>query len=1467
MFLLVAVIVLFALSLSFRVDAVRHQVALYVTEYIKETSNLPLHIGKLRVHRINKIEIDTIVLNDLSGDTLLQMDKLTAHLSVLNMLRGHIKINTVTLASPKIRLTREDIDAPLNAQFVLDYLSSDSDSLSDTTIPRIRVNQLQMYDGEFSYRVKSYERADSNIFSPHDIALSNVYANISLKELSSDTLSLYIRKLSGKENCGLSLDGFTAQLNASQNECLLHKMKISFPRSRINANRISLRYTLPDNGEGKLNIDGFDGKIYSEKIHPKDFSPFIPELPEDLPEMAFVIPFKGYDGCVETNGAEMFSYNGGITVKADVRICDIDGQQPHCNFQLKECEVDSIALDEICSLFADTASTVPQIVSRLGNVSMNGTYSGNSNMFTASMNMQSDGMNIVTDMELLQDGRYNIALKSDKVLLGRMIGDVDLGKCIVNASLQGVYNDSIQNNGTFDISFGSLEYKGYSYSPININGVFDDKRNINVSLSCADKNLSADANFSFDKGHSEKYRLSLNVDSVFPYRLGLYGNEKLEKVSFGIFAEHNSSGSEYSVLNTIVNNLRIDSPERSMSVDKINVVAQSSGKNKTLLANAGQTSLFDLKMYGQYDYKNLPDVFARILGRHLPSLFEKSHTNIPDNNFIFNARIPDSEIVSWLFDLPVTVHDVSTLNVSCNDKNKSIDVDADFRNVEIRGHIYDSVCFDVISDSSIIDTDLLMIAGAKDKNSSGTKLNINCSAVNDVISSNIEWREDSSDTNRGKLDFDIELGRDTYNNLGINAKFHPGTIIYSDSLWKLNECTIKGHSSKFEIDNLTLSGYDRSLCIDGIVGAGKNDSLTLNLYNIDLEEVFNLVNFHPVDFGGIASGEIILSQILEEPMFSGHVEVEKFTFEHGPMGHLSLDGFWKKDDKTINLLGYIKDGEHLSIAQGIVSPANDTINIRVAAGGTRVDFLNHMLGSFIADTKGRAYGEVYIRGKLSDVNLYGVLSPYCSLRLRPTNVTYNLIGDTIYLSRDTIAFRNFTINDIHKNRGIINGVVSHTSLKNFNCRFNIDAESLLAYDTKESDGDVFWGKAYVNGDDISFVSDDAGIRLKADVVPSNKHESSFEYNASAPVSATDNRFVTIVDRNAKQHKKMIVEAVDKKEPLNEYLSRLTLGIKVSVNPSLYIKVYTNRQSGDYIQFRGNGDVDAIFDEKNGFTLGGNLNLTGGEYKFTLQAPKIFKIQDGSSFEFNGDPFEAKLGLKTVHMVPSVSLSDLTPTGKKQKSVDVKCLMDIKGTLSDPELKFGVELADGNEEAKELLASATSTEEQVTMQFLYLLGIGKFYTYDSNGQMDNQSSTVMESLIARTISGQLNNLLSQISNSNNWNFSGNFTTSERGWNSMEVEGMLSGRLLDNRLLINGNFGYRENPLASKNFIGDFEIQWLLNRSGNVSLKAYSKTNDRYFSKTSLTTQGAGIMLRHDFDNWLFWLNKNRRKEKNNDTNKK
>lgn len=209
-------------------------------------------------------------------------------------------------------------------------------------------------------------------------------------------------------------------------------------------------------------------------------------------------------------------------------------------------------------------------------------------------------------------------------------------------------------------------------------------------------------------------------------------------------------------------------------------------------------------------------------------------------------------------------------------------------------------------------------------------------------------------------------------------------------------------------------------------------------------------------------------------------------------------------------------------------------------------------------------------------------------------------------------------------------------------------------------------------------------------------------------------------------------------------------------------------------------------------------------------------------------------------------------------------MNLTGSLANPTIKFDLELPTVSEEDRELVRSATSTEEQMNTQIIYLLGIGKFYAYDY-AENSNRSSSATSSLAFSTLSGQLNNMLSQVMENKNWNIGANLSTGQEGWSDVEAEAILSGRLLNNRLLINGNFGYRENVMANTNFVGDFEAIWLLTKNGEFRLRGYNQTNDRYFTKSTLTTQGIGFIYKKDFNKWndLFqWLmrKQNQKKEK-------
>ena len=195
-------------------------------------------------------------------------------------------------------------------------------------------------------------------------------------------------------------------------------------------------------------------------------------------------------------------------------------------------------------------------------------------------------------------------------------------------------------------------------------------------------------------------------------------------------------------------------------------------------------------------------------------------------------------------------------------------------------------------------------------------------------------------------------------------------------------------------------------------------------------------------------------------------------------------------------------------------------------------------------------------------------------------------------------------------------------------------------------------------------------------------------------------------------------------------------------------------------------------------------------------------------------------------MPAVSLSDLSVGNSfSNNNVRVNCIMNITGNPKSPKVDFDLELPTVNADEAQMVKSIINSEENMNQQVIYLLGIGRFYTQGANNAalstaQQSQTSLAMQSILSGTLSNQINNLLSSIINNNNWNFGANITTGDEGWNNAEYEGLLSGRLLNNRLLINGQFGYRDNPTnATTSFVGDFDLQYLLLPNGNLSIKGH------------------------------------------------
>ena len=512
---------------------------------------------------------------------------------------------------------------------------------------------------------------------------------------------------------------------------------------------------------------------------------------------------------------------------------------------------------------------------------------------------------------------------------------------------------------------------------------------------------------------------------------------------------------------------------------------------------------------------------------------------------------------------------------------------------------------------------------------------------------------------------------------------------------------------------------------------------------------------------------------------------------------------------------------------------------------------------------GRAKGNVHFYGKFKALTMEGQVYGDASMKVDVLNTTF-FVKDSIYIEPGGLTFKSNRISDMYGNQGTMNGYLHYTHFKNLSYRFNFNVNNMLLMNTKESVDFPFYGTVYGTGN--ASIAGNAAEGVNIDVAMTTNRNTNFTYIKDNVTTATSNQFIHFVDKTPRRTVQNDIllstyeiaqKDLEKEEQEQDIDTDIRLNLIIDATPDATMRIIMDPIAGDYISGRGTGNIRTEFYNKGDVKLFGNYRISQGIYKFSLQEVirKDFIIKDGSTITFNGNPANANLDIQANYTVNSASLNDLISDASdfvNQTNVKVNCVMNLSGHLTSPTIKLDLELPNERDEIEALVRNYIPTDEQMNMQILYLLSIGKFYPSETFGT--GQNSDMMSSVLSSTLSGQLNNALSQIIDNNNWNVGTNFSTGEKGWTDMEFEGMLSGQLLNNRLLINGNFGYRENPMANTNFVGDFQAEWLVTRSGEIRLKAYNETNDRYYTQTNLTTQGIGIIFQKDFEKWnelLFW----------------
>ncbi len=1396
-----------------QVSSIQTFVGKNIEQALAQKINSKVHIGRVDIRLFNRVIIDDVIIYDQSHRVMLKAGRMSTTIDILPLLKDQsISLSSVQLFATQVHLFKDTPDSPLNCQFMLDSLASKDNTESKLNL---HISSLIIRNGFFSYD-EVYVPHKKGVFSPSHIDISKLSTNIIIDKITNNDFNIEVKRLSMNEACGIKIKELRANakysVQGNRNVISLNDFTLQMPKTEIAIDRLTASYNTT-NGEIDKNSIELKTKINARNISASDFH-LIPQT-ESLSRLPLSNLNIGIKINNQTLNARLYANainSNAFNLNTDV-IVEHLFSTPCVNLKINHLSATDNFIKEINAVY-----TLPDQIVNLGGINLHGnltackkTYDINANINTTT----SGDADIKAHYEPHENGgSFNAILATSGLNLSNIITQpsIDYIKCKLEIKGDITNSHTLTNlyaKGHIDeISSDKQNYKDIDIDGKYVNNLFNGAVNIN------DPNIrfSANINGNIQKGSIDDVDGDVTINNLYLAKEDAHIN------NINLSLNHNDNGKRIISLNSDFANITLE---------------------------------------GNIKLSTLPLSLSNLITKRLPQVPGLQKYQPTYNNYSINASIDNTDFIKKITDLPLTLNSPVTIKGYVNDNDQFANITLTAADVTITNKKFENIKLLLWTPNNSINSSLYATLKNDDE---AIDIHINCNAEDNKLQSAISWDNNKSNIFRGKLNTNTLFyhtieGKDAFDVNIPNSHFEIG-----DTTWTINSNKITYTNGRLDISKLNIGNETQHLYINGIASESTQDSITAELRNINVGYILDLVNFHSVEFDGAASGTLTVNSAFKELNSQAHLEVSDFLFQNGRMGTLYADANYSATSQQINISAVADDKEAnaKTFINGYISPQHNNIDLNIKADSTRLEFMQDFCSSFMTDTDLHGNGEVRLCGDFSNLELLGEITANGQLTLTSTNCRYTLLSDTIRLIPGDILFNNVPIKDKYDNIAHVTGGIHHVHLGKMSYDIDATTDKLLVYDFQTLGNSTYCGKAIIKGQ-VGIHGKGNELYIQANATPLK--ESYIVYNTTSPDAITSQEFIRWGGINDKKEKIHIeedsintneVKSQDNNINATNQRTNIRMNFMVNVTPDAKLHLIMDAITGDYIDLYGNGGLRISYYNKGAFEIFGNYDIEYGTYRMTIQnlLRRDFTFQNGSIIAFGGDPFEASLRMKAMYQLNSVSLADLNiGTSFKANNVPVNCIMNITGTAGKPLVDFNLDLPSLSNDARQMVYSIINSDESMNQQVLYLLAIGRFYSTsysETSSEHIGQTSLAMQSFLSGTFSQQLNQVLNQLTHNNNWSFGANIATGTDGLSNAEYEGTLSGRMFNNRLIFNGQFGYRDNILTqNSSFIGDFDIQYLLTPNGNISLKVYNQSNDRYFTKNSLNTQGIGIVFKKEF----------------------
>ncbi len=1478
--IVLAVGLLAVLYVGLSIQPVQERIKQESEEALSDFLKTNVTIDHISIVPFNHVTLYGVNVPDQQNNKLLEIDKLGAGISVTRLLSsGEIEVTYAELIGLHGHVTRPSQDEPTNMQFIIDALKPKGNNPPKKF--DLQVRNIVIRSSDLSYDVLD-QPAQSGRFDPNHIAVDKLRADVDLPLLKNDNFVIDVKRMSLREKGGLNVKNLSAKVVLEPTGAQVHNVQLELPGTVLRPNDMAVAYDSLKHIGTAIATSKLHLQLDNNRVNLADFACFAPALAKLNQSMLVSLTADGDASQLKLGNVEVQTLDNELYVKLKGRLHNLrDVNQLKFDFPVIDVHASASEIEKLISAFARLKPNVHKIVSNLGDVAVKGWARGDRQELTTNIDLNSslgalDLQGTVAVAPGLVDVQSQIATQGFDV--GRLIDKQKLiGEVAINADVDATVRGSKLVAGMVDGMISHIDLNGYRYQNI-IADVKGSQDRIGGFLSMNDANgqFAAEGELLLN-GVKSQLEAQLLVSDLNLSKMSIVPNGK-----GGVVTGRATASLTGNSLNNVtgmvdLDGLRYTAPNGkryALNHLSLNSLAGDDSQQVDLTSDFVKAQIL-----GTIDYNTLVPALKQIVANAFPNAFgmwANERAANSRNNFDFDVTIDPNESFNSMVKLPVKPLTPVTLRGSLDAVAGECSIALDAPYIQQGNNLIEgsSLTAQVTGTADPITLKLQTLVPSKNGK---IALMLNALGVNNNLDADISWRYDRAADYHGTLSTSTQLDRDA---AGLNAlvQLNPSEIVANDTVWNVFNGSVSASKDLIEAIGIRAGRDRQSISIDGRVSKDPTDTLQLALQNIDLDYIFETLNINNVDFGGRATGTFYASNLFSKhpALLTPNLHVDGLRYNKALMGDADIASHWT-DDNAVALDAQISqpNGEKSKIA-GAIYPGLDSLYFDFNASRANVEFMKPFMAAFTSDVKGLVSGHAVLFGNFHTIDLYGdIYGEDLRFKLDFSNVYYSA-SDSVHMTPGRITFDDVTIRDRDNNTAKLSGWLTHEQFHNPVFKFSVtDAKNLLCYDTNASNSPNpnWYGTIYGNG--AAFIDGAPGI-VNVNVNMASTPGSKFTFILSDAEVADEYTFITYRDRD---HLDGPVEVKDPEiEKLPEVVrqfkqrvaenqadqpTRYVIDLQGDITPDLNMTLVMDPVGGDKIRATGRGSLRMQYNNiDDQLEMYGRYVLDKGDYNFTLQDIIIrdFTINQGSTIAFQGDPYAAVLNLEAIYSL-NANISDLDESFSRDRdlnrtNVPVHAVLKANGVISEPEISFDLEFPTLTTEAYRKIMSIISTDDMMSRQIVYLLALNRFYTPEYMGSQS--SGGELGSVASSTISSQLSSMLGQLSDK--WSISPNFRSSKGDFSDVEVDLALSSQLLNNRLLFNGNFGYRDNTYNTRNsnFIGDFDIEYLLNRQGTIRLKAYNHFNDQnYYIRNAMTTQGVGVVFKHDFDSLKPWWRKKKK----------